>query len=435
MTRQKIKSILRGEFFKNATILTMGTTIAQLSNVVLYPILSRIYSVEDFADLATVMSITSIMSVAITGKYESSVITSKDKKEAINICALSILLASLLLGLMTVLLVLFPSVAESLSANSNILFILYISIISSFAIVVFNVFNEWCVFNKYFKPLAYNKINNSLAVSLSKLVFGFVPGLKNALIYGDSVGRWLSAGGCMWRLLWLDRKILSEVKMSQIKRLAARYANFPKYVMPAQLINALSSAVPVLFIGYYFTSTELGYYSMAMNILILPISLISNSIRDVFRQKASVVYRSTGDCRPLMLKIFKPLCLIGLAVVLISYFFIPDVFSIVLGEKWRMSGVFTQYLIFFIYFDFLAMAFSGILLVTEKTKELLFWQIFHLVSALASLYASIIGGISIEKTLIFFTIGRVVSYILLLAISYKCAFNGALSNNQTQTEV
>ena len=78
------------DFVKNATTLTAGTTIAQVVNLILYPALGRIYSVDEFAGLSILMSITSILSVIATGKYEFSIITTSSKIEALNVSILSI---------------------------------------------------------------------------------------------------------------------------------------------------------------------------------------------------------------------------------------------------------------------------------------------------------------------------------------------------------
>ena len=57
----------KSEFSRNVLTLMTGTTIAQAIPIAISPILTRIYSSEDFGMSALYMSIASILSVVATG--------------------------------------------------------------------------------------------------------------------------------------------------------------------------------------------------------------------------------------------------------------------------------------------------------------------------------------------------------------------------------
>jgi len=88
--------------------------------------------------------------------------------------------------------------------------------------------------------------------------FGFVKISGNGLVVGDLLGRTFSAGTCVYRAWRIDRSVLSKISTKQFKVLSKKYIDFPKYLLPDQLINTLGVAIPVLFIGVYFNSTEVG---------------------------------------------------------------------------------------------------------------------------------------------------------------------------------
>jgi O-antigen/teichoic acid export membrane protein len=94
--------------------------------------------------------------------------------------------------------------------------------------------------------------------------------------------------------------------------LAKRYVEFPKYSLPAQLLNTIGGSLPVLLIGAYFNSMEVGYYAMTMNVLGVPISVISIAIRDVFRQRANEEYIKTGSCLKIYKRLLKILIFCGI---------------------------------------------------------------------------------------------------------------------------
>jgi O-antigen/teichoic acid export membrane protein len=64
----------KSEFRKHVLTLLTGTTIAQAIPVAISPILTRIYSPEDFGLLAIYISIVTILATVITGAYDFAIV-------------------------------------------------------------------------------------------------------------------------------------------------------------------------------------------------------------------------------------------------------------------------------------------------------------------------------------------------------------------------
>jgi O-antigen/teichoic acid export membrane protein len=79
----------KSEFSRNVLTLMTGTTIAQAIPIAISPILTRIYTPEDFGVFALYMSVVSIVSVVATGRYELAIMLPKKDEDAINIVTLS----------------------------------------------------------------------------------------------------------------------------------------------------------------------------------------------------------------------------------------------------------------------------------------------------------------------------------------------------------
>ncbi|MDC1200166.1 oligosaccharide flippase family protein, partial [bacterium] len=92
---QKLKSFFSSEFSKNVLTLMTGTTISQAIPLAATPILTRIYTPEDFGVLALFSSITAILGLLATGKYEMAILLPKDDKDALNIVYLSVILSAI----------------------------------------------------------------------------------------------------------------------------------------------------------------------------------------------------------------------------------------------------------------------------------------------------------------------------------------------------
>ena len=80
----------KSEFTRNVLTLMTGTTIAQAIPIAISPILTRLYTPEDFGVFALYIGIVAILSVFATGKYELAIMMPKDNQEAFSILLLSI---------------------------------------------------------------------------------------------------------------------------------------------------------------------------------------------------------------------------------------------------------------------------------------------------------------------------------------------------------
>ena len=71
----------KSDFSRNVLTLMTGTTIAQAIPIAISPILTRIYTPEDFGVFALYMSIVSIISVVATGGYEMALMLPQDDED------------------------------------------------------------------------------------------------------------------------------------------------------------------------------------------------------------------------------------------------------------------------------------------------------------------------------------------------------------------
>jgi len=410
---------IKSEFFKNTFKLAIGTSIAQFFPIFFYPILGRIYSPADFGLLATITSITAILAVLTTGRYEDSILIAKTKKDTINIISLILLISLTLLIILSFFLLFFSAQLGILFNESDLTKWLFISPISAFAIIIFNIYNEWCVRNKDFIRLSWNKIYNSSAVTFFKLFFGIVKVLSGGLVIGDLLGRIINSSSCVYRILKKEKNTISEISFKHMKKMAIRYSEFPRYNLPGQLSNTIGKQFPILIIGAYFNSIEVGYYSMTMSILSIPISVISSAISNVFRQKANREFNEKGNFKNIYLKILKTLTLVSILGLFSVIFFLPKIFALVLGDQWQIAGEYSQILLPMIAISFINMSMRGVFIITQKLRALMFWQFYYVGISIVSLLVGIFIFKNIKMTLVCYAIGRTSAYLINMVLSYK----------------
>ncbi|MGB9859042.1 MAG: lipopolysaccharide biosynthesis protein, partial [Moorellaceae bacterium] len=103
LTRLKVL-LPKSSFTRNVAVLTGGTAAGQAMVVLASPILTRLYTPEDFGVLAVYSSVLSIVSVVASLRYELAIPLAEDDETAANLLLLSLTIGvgvSLLTGILT----------------------------------------------------------------------------------------------------------------------------------------------------------------------------------------------------------------------------------------------------------------------------------------------------------------------------------------------
>lgn len=77
-------------FLRSILVLMTGTAMSQLIPIIASPLLTRIFSPENFGSFAFYLSIITIASTVVTGKYEQAIPLPKSNRSASYLTALSL---------------------------------------------------------------------------------------------------------------------------------------------------------------------------------------------------------------------------------------------------------------------------------------------------------------------------------------------------------
>ena len=77
-------------FLRSILVLMTGTAMSQLIPIIASPLLTRIFSPENFGSFAFYLSIITIVSTVVTGKYEQAIPLPKSNRSASYLTALSL---------------------------------------------------------------------------------------------------------------------------------------------------------------------------------------------------------------------------------------------------------------------------------------------------------------------------------------------------------
>ncbi len=414
---------IRGNaFVKNSLTLSGGVAVAQVLPFLFYPLLGRLFSAGEFGLLAAVTAIVSVLSVVGSGRYEAGILVAKSKREAARLAVLCVTMSvAVLVASWAVLQFVLAEPLARWFNEPGLSRWLFVCPVAAFFVVVYNVYNEWCVREGYFKALGVNKIVNSGAIAVSKVLLGVVKICSQGLVVGDVIGRGISAAGCAVRAWMRDGRWFAAVRLGSLWPTAMRHKGYPLYTMPGQLLNALGQAAPVLMIAYFFDKTEVGYFSMAMTLFSVPINVVSSAIRDVYRRQANDEFAHQGSCLGSFRRVLMLLTVIGVAALLLLVWFLPELMELFMGDGWGQAGRYAQLLAPAMVIMFISNSLSGLFIVVDKLRQFFWWQFYFAGVTLLSVW---LGGVlmdSMEGVLILLTVGRATAYAASIVMTYRYA--------------
>lgn len=395
----------------------IGTTIAQVIPIVVSPILTRIYTPEDFGLFALYMSINSIVSIVITGRYELAIMLPEKKVDAINITALSITLTALFSMVIFLLVHVFNNHITYILGVPEISAWLYLLPVTLLLTGIHQTLNVWSGRNKRFIRITLNKIVQNLSTAILNVSIGFLTKSKG-LILSTTIGKGIACITMIFDIIKRKEINYKEISFTNMKLQAIRYSNFPRYTAIAHVIESAAVDVPNILLSIFFGAGVVGHFSLSRKMVIIPITVISGAIGDVFFQRASHEYNINGKCDKLFLKTLLLLMVIGLPIFLFLFLFAPGLFAFVFGEEWRIAGKFTQIMAAPFYLQFVGSPLSHMFRIARKQFLELILQSAVIILVVMSL---IIGYFLINSLMITIALVSTVyaaKYIIFLICSF-----------------
>ncbi len=384
------RTIWDSEFFRNVATLISGTSLAQAFSVVIYIVLSRIYTEEDFGVFGLYMSILNITIIFATAKYELAILLPKSEKESFNLLGLSGLIS---LGVSLLLLVLVvplnPLICKWLGSEQISVWLYFIPL-STLLVGWFTSFRNYSNRQKRYKLIAGANIGQSVSNSLMKLGLGFLiagaAGLIFGVIFGQLVG-FLIFFAVQWRF---NASKIAWISWSEMKRLGKQYSLFPRYNMWQGLINNLSGAFPVFILSSYFSTGIAGFYTFGYMILYRPVNLIANAFYQVMFQRFVEKKHGKQSMRSEVLIFLKRTTQILLIPFIVSGIFFPEIFAFIFGDKWIEAGRYAQIILPWIFMVSLVMPLSFIPDLYKKQRVAMIIDAIKLVARLGGLVVGVI---------------------------------------------
>lgn len=375
----------KSEFGRNVLTLMTGTVIAQAIPIAISPILTRLYSPEEFGLFALYMGLASILNVIVTGRYEQAIMLPAEEEDATNLVALSLTITVIISLVVLLLIFLTSSRIASALEKPEIEAWLFLLPITIFLSGVYQTLNYWNNRKKQYKTLAKNRIYQSTSMSVTHVGGGLLSGSGIFLIVGDLIGKLISAFILARATFGKDSLSFADISKKKQISLAKRYKKFPIFDTGAALANVSSYQIQNILFPIFYGLSSAGFYFLVLRVLQAPLLLISTSLTDVYKQKLTDPTTTDNDLKRYYKKMFLFLFSIGLPPFVIFMFFGKDLFSIIFGDEWKIAGEYAVILAPMFFIRFIASPLSYFLYLKEKQEINIVGSLLFLICAVASI--------------------------------------------------
>jgi O-antigen/teichoic acid export membrane protein len=402
-------------FNKNVLTVLTGISLSQIFPIIISPLLTRLYKPEDFGFLTMYLLGVTVLTTIATGKYENSLYLPKKKKTVARLADLSFKLSVFFSCILMILIIIFGDILWGYFEISNSIYLLYILPFSVFLSSQVVILTQLSIKFSEYKKLSVGRVYQSLTDSCTSLVLGslgyFFSGLT--LVLSNILGQIL----IFLNLYKVKGTLLKHYRFNNIDRyiIAKKYIKFPLFMIPSGLINVVSANMPTIVLTTTLGLNYVGFYSLLQRTLNTPSGILGNSFSEVFKQQAAEDLKIYGDCRLLFKRTVLKLFIISIIPFTILFIYSPQIFELVFGEQWRISGEMAQILVPMFFIRFITMPVSSIILLKNKTEIDFIWQLLFLVVSIGAFgFQS-----SITNMMIYFSFAFSLMYLISFFINYK----------------
>jgi O-antigen/teichoic acid export membrane protein len=369
------------DFLKNSGILVSGSMLGQLIIFAALPIITRIYTPEQFGEITIFMQIVSVLLVLGSFRLELGIVVEDDWKKSFTLMKLA-LLFSFVFTILVTLSIVFPYnfwlKYFKLPLDTTWLYFIPVALLlNSWG----EILVQWHTRERQFKTISAGRLSGSIFSTLIKILH---PTKFGANTYGLIFGQ--LALFLITFIIYLPKKLKSlfQFNFGEMKEMLIKYKNFPLWGTPAALINTLGFALPVMILNFYADRETVGFYGNAVKVIFTPLTVLSMSFSQVFFEHISRIKHQVYEANNYVIYTLKRIIGIAIFPTLFVVFFGKPVFAWLFDQQWEMSGYFAQITMVYFFVIYLTSPFAAAFTIYDKLKsQLLFTLLFTVVNNIA----------------------------------------------------
>lgn len=272
-----------GALVRAAAGVSLLALTGQLMLVAAIPILTRLYSPEDFGIFTIYLSVVNILGAIAGLRFSTSLYVVQDRAHALVALKLTLLAvcttASVVLAAGYLLSDVIPERLRHLA---------YLIPVGMAAVGVADAMNCWCLRFNHIRDFGMGRLILPMTMALLQVGFGLARLGGDAMVQAHILSQAvLIAFLCARLLKWDDIRRMAQASWESVVATARREYKFPLFELPSALAGFAIINLPAIFIGSLFGTAFAGHYGVAARLVTGPVSLIALPLSNVFVAEAS----------------------------------------------------------------------------------------------------------------------------------------------------
>ena len=355
------KKFALSDRMKNVAKISSGTMLGQIISFITLPIIARIYGAEIMGNWTLMNSIAIIINSFSDMGLTNALMVEEDDESMLrlyNVVTTLVMAISILSG--TGVAIYYLIVPNSMELSN--VFIGIFMIILIFALQQTQVCYTWLNRQGKYGVLMKNPMINNSVIGIVAILLGLTGFKKYGYYLAVILGQIITI---LHMKRFLPKKMFT-FKIENFKKVFSSRKRFVMYQMPTNVISQVKNQLPVILIEGFFGTKMLGYYSVSVKILNIPITLLANALGRVFFQTISDMARKGQEIGQFAYRNIIKAMKVAIVPMIFLVAFGDVVVIILFGRDYEMAGAMLQIVSFQNFFTFLMMSSQGITVTLDK---------------------------------------------------------------------
>jgi len=367
---------------RNVAKISSGTMVGQIVSFITLPILTRIYGAKILGVWATMYSISIIINAFSDLGLTNAIMIEKKEEDTFLIYKVVSTIGLILCILSGLVIVIYNFLSSPFAYTEQYIIALMVVIIA-FTYQQTQICYTWLNKKSQYNILMKNPIINNVFASVIAICLG----LMGQITYGYYIGMIL---GQIVTLIHLKRYLPNKMFLFSTKefyKIVKSKREFVIYQMPTNFITQVKNQLPVLLIRALFGPEMVGYYSISVKILNIPVNLLATSIGRVYYQSIASIKDDVIAISNFTYRNLKRAMNIAIFPLILLYSLSDVLIPIALGPEYVITGDMIRIVVFNAFSTFMLLSSRGLAIVLNKQKYPMISTIIQLIACVLSLIA------------------------------------------------
>ena len=304
--------------------------------LIVTPILSRLYTPVDYSDWGVFSSVVQIVNSFLFLSYENTIVKENESNNVPSLIALCLFVSTTIIAIVSLLF--------AICRNFDIEFFtgfppIGLLVVSLFSMSLFTLCNNVANREKQYGSMAIANVINGSSQALIRIALGFWPIISFGLIVGNVAAQIIGTVFLIISLYAVIKRFsFKGIRFSGIIHLAVQHKKFALFDAPARFVEFAISHFALIVLSLFWAKTEIGSYSMIIQFVLLPITVVGSAMGNVYYREISECIGNEEAIRESTKRVAKIAFILSFAPVLFLVFGGDVLLELFLGNQWGGSG-------------------------------------------------------------------------------------------------